>query len=597
MPDSNKPESLLVADIGNVSTKVGLVDFVSGDFRFIAAGNSITTADAPTSDVVVGVRSAIRQIEARTERRLLTDEGQLISPERPGGQGVDAFVAITSAPTPLRVAVVGLSREVSLASAVRAVESTHATVEVTLALDDSGGRWLPIKVKDDDELSDKKTAPVALQDPAVIAAEALAAAQVDAIVLVGGIDGGATTPLYDITNLISAIVASRDDNDRPTVIFAGNHEARPQIANRIGSLAPLRVVDNVRPSLDTENLPPLRHELEVVYSEKKVAWLPGLNALSSWTPTVVSRTSTAFENVVRFLARRHGLNVLGADLGGISTTIVTARNSSYTTSVRAGLGIGPSLGNLMRQAGIERMMNWVPLDLSADEANIRWLNKTFHPWAIPITREDSQLMQAAARIALTTAARDADLSSLNLILLSGGMFAHTTNLGALALLALDALQPSGIFSLATDSFGLAAAFGALATVNAEAAASVIERDGFTTLGTVIAPVSKNRAGQVDLRVKVTPSGAGPIELEVEHGSLELVPLTQGQKASIEVRPSRGVDLVAAKGGVFKADVEGGALGLIIDARGRPIALPSETAARRIQVQKWYWDVGGEITNA
>lgn len=596
MPDSNKPESLLVADIGSVSTKVGLVDFVSGDFRFIAAGNSITTSDPPLSDIVVGVRSAIRQIEARTERRLLTDDGQLISPERSGGQGVDAFVAITSAPAPLRVAVVGLSREISLASAIRAVESTHATVEVTLALDDSGGRWLPVKTQMS-EASDKKTSATTLQDPAVIAAELLAAAQVDVIVLVGGIDGGATTALYDITNLISSIVSSRDENVRPTVIFAGNAEARPQIANRIGNLTPLRVVDNVRPSLDTENLAPLQHELEVVYAEKKVAWLPGLNALSSWTPNIVMRTSNAFENVVRFLARRHGLNVLGADLGGIWTTVVAARNGTYTSTVRAGWGIGPSLGNVIRRVGIERLMDWVPLDLSAEEANTRWLNKAFHPWSIPITREDSELMQAAARVALAKAASEVDVHGLDLILLSGGMFSHTTNLGALALLALDALQPRGIFTLATDSFGLAAAFGGLAAVNPDAAASVIERDGFATLGTVIAPVSKNRAGQVDLRVRVQPSGAGAIELEVEHGSLELVPLTQGQKASIEVRPSRGVDLAAAKGGVFKAEIEGGALGLIIDARGRPIVLPSNAEARRTQVQKWYWDVGGEMTNA
>lgn len=596
MPDPNKPESLLVADIGSVSTKVGLVDFVSGDFRFIAAGTAMTTADAPTADVAVGVRSAIRQIEARTERRLLTDDGQLISPERSGGQGVDAFVAITSAPAPLRVAVVGLSREISLASGVRAVEATHATVAVTLALDDSGGRWLPVKTQVDQEL-DKKTPSVSFQDPAVIAAELLAAAKVDVIVLVGGINGGATAALYDITNLIAAIVAARDETARPLVIFAGNNAARSEIANRIGTLTPLRVVDNVCPALDAENLAPLQHELEAVYAEKKIAWLPGLNALSSWTPHSVTRTSSAFEHVVRYLARRHNLNVLGADLGGMWSTIVTARNGDYTSTVRAGLGIGPGLGNVMQRAGIAQLMKWVPLDLSADQAHTRWLNKMFHPWAIPITREDSQLMQAAARAALATAASQVDVQGLDLILLGGGTFSHTTNLGALALLALDALQPRGIFTLATDSFGLAAAFGGLAAVNPAAAASVIERDGFATLGTVIAPVSKNRAGQVDLRVRVQPSGAGAIELEVEHGSLELVPLAQGQKASIEVRPARGVDLAAAKGGVFKAEIEGGALGLIIDARGRPIVLPADAQARRTQVQKWYWDVGGEMTNA
>ncbi|MBI5030545.1 MAG: glutamate mutase L [Chloroflexi bacterium] len=595
MPDSNKPESLLVADIGSVTTKVGLVDFVGSDFRFVAAGSSITTADSPTSDVTVGVRAAIQQIEARTERRLLSGEGQLISPERPGGQGVDAFVAITSAPLPLRVAVVGLSRDVSWASAMRAVEASHATVVAQLALDDAGGRWIPVERKVD-EFSDSKKPTVSMQDPAVIAAESLASTPVDVIVLVGGIDGGATTPLYDITNLIASIQASRDENARPIIVFAGNSEARPQIANRIGNLTELRVVENVRPTLDRENLFPLERELENIYVEKKVNWLPGLTALTQWTPTTVTSTARAFENVVRFLARRHNINVLGIDLGGAWTTVVSARKNAYASFVRANLGLGQGIEGLIRRAGIGRLMQWLPLECTAEEAQVRWLNQTYRPWAIPSTRDDAHLMQAAARMALATAARDVDVTDVDLVLLTGGICTHIDNFGALALLVLDALQPSGIFTLATDSFGLVSAFGGMAAVNPEAAASVIERDGLVTLGTVIAPLSNNRDGQVDVRVRVKPVDAGMIELEVQHGSLELIPLTQEQKASIEIRPTRGVELGRTKGGIFKAEVEGGALGLIIDARGRPVNLPSAPEARRTQVQKWYWDLGGEVAN-
>ena len=595
MPDSSKPESLIVADIGSVTTQVGLVDFVGNDFRFVAAGSSITTANAPSSDVTVGVRDAIRQIETRTERKFLSSESQLISPTRPNGEGVDAFVAVTSAPVPLRVAVVGLSRDVSLASAVRAVESTHATVAAMLALDDAGGRWIPIEHKVD-EFSDKKTPTVSMQDPAVIAAESLASTSVDVIVLVGGVDGGATAPLYDITNLIAAIQASRDESARPIIVFAGNSEARPQIANRIGSLTALRVVENVRPTLERENLIPLQRELDNIYAEKKINWLPGLTALTQWTPTPILSTARAFENVVRFLSRRHGINVLGVDLGGAWTTVVSARKDNYASFVRANLGLGQGMEGLLRCAGVERLMQWLPLEYTSEQAQVRWLNQTYRPWSIPSTRDDAHLMQAAARAALATAIRDVDVNDVDLVVLSGGICTHTDNFGALALLALDALQPSGIFTLAADSFGLVSAFGGMAAVNPEAAASVIERDGLVTLGTVIAPQSKNRDGQVDVRVRVKPTGAGAIDLEVQHGSLELIPLTQEQKAAIEVRPTRGVDLGKSKNDLFKADVEGGALGLIIDARGRPVTLSSDPEARRTQIQKWYWDVGGEVAN-
>lgn len=593
MLETQKAASLLVADIGSVTTKVGLVDTVNGEHRLICTGSAATTALAPEADVLAGVRNAIRQIEARTERRLLTDDQQLIVPERLGAQGVDAFVAITSAAPPLRVAIVGLSRELSITSAIHAVNGTYAFVAATFALDETSGRWMPVSVPPSPDTG-QKTATTALQDPLVLAAETLAQARLDVIVLVGGTDGGATTPLYDLANLVAVIVAAREENERPVVIFAGNSAARAQIANRIGAITQLRAIDNVRPTVERENIAPLQRELEMLYDEKKIKWLPGLNALTNWSAVPVLPSSVAFQNVVRYLARRYGLGVLGADIGGGATTVITARGDATTRAVHADLGIGHHLDNLIAQAGVERLRDWLPFEISPDEAQAHWLNQSLYPRGLPLTRGDACLMHAAARVALAMAAREVSTENLDLIVLSGGVFAANSNLGALALLALDALQPHGIFSLAVDTFGLAPAFGGLAPVNPEAAASVIERDGLTTLGTVIAPLSNNRDGQIDARVQIQPPTGGAINLEVQHGSLELVPLLPGQKATIEVRPAGGVSLPQVKRGVFQAQVAGGALGLIIDARGRPITLPSDPAKRRNKVQEWHWDVGGEV---
>ena len=43
---------------------------------------------------------------------------------------MDAFVAVTSAPPPLRVAIVGLSREVSVAAAARAINGPDVQGEL-----------------------------------------------------------------------------------------------------------------------------------------------------------------------------------------------------------------------------------------------------------------------------------------------------------------------------------------------------------------------------------------------------------------------------------------------------------------------------------
>lgn len=587
-------ESLLVADIGSVNTKVGLIDVVNGTPRFISVGNAATTAYTPEADVLVGVRDAIRQIQARTERQLLTNDQQLIMPERSCAQGVDAFVAITSAPPPLRLALVGLSRELSITSAMRAVNGAHASVVATLALDETGGRWVPVTVPPTPDAEDQ-TPTTVLQDPIVLAAETLARADVDAIVLVGGVERGATTALYDLANMLAVIIAARDESARPVVIFAGNSAARAEIAQRLGQIALVRSVDNVRPTMEQEHLAPLQRELESLYDEKKVKWLPGLTGLMDWTTAPILPSTQAFQNVVRYLARRYNMSVLGVDLGGGATTLVSARGDAAQSILRADIGLGHHLTNLVTHTAPERWWSWLPLELSVEQAHAHWLTQAAHPRALPLTRVETFLMHAAARGALATAAQDLVSDEFDLIVLSGGAFTANSNLGALALLALDALQPSGVFSIAVDPFGLVPALGGLATVHPEAAASVLERDGLVTLGTVIAPLSKNREGQLDARVQIKPAESGAINLEVQHGSLELIPLLLGQKALLEVRPANGVTLPRTKRGVFKAHIEGGALGLIIDARGRPIVLPSEADKRRTKIQQWYWDVGGEVT--
>ncbi len=592
MLDSEKIESLMVADIGSVNTHVALVDRVDDRFRFVGLGTSLTTCRAPFSDAVIGVRHAIQQIEASTGRSFLTDDGQLVVPEHSSGQGVDAFAAITSEPAPLRVAVIGLSREVSVASAVRAVHSTYATVAATLALDETGGRWMSTPVSTNGSGSSEQTAPSA--DPAVTAAQALADSNPDVVVLVGGIDGGAMTALYEIANLVAAIAAARDESARPIVIFAGNTSARPEIARRIGQIATLRMADNVHPTLDRENIGALQRELEALYIERQVARLPGINTLNNWSKVPILPSAYAFENVVRFLGRRYGLAVLGADIGGRSTTVVRAHGESYSRVLRTDLGVGSSLDQLLDQASVEAMQRWVPFGIEADDLRERVLNRSLHAAVIPATRDDARVMQAAARQAIARAVSQdcIDTATPDLILLTGGPLARNNSYGSLALLALDALEPSGVFTLAVDSVGLASAFGGLAPMNAQAAANVVEHDAFVTLGTVIAPVSSNREGQVDMHVQVRPAGSGAIDLEVPHGSLEIVPLTPGQKAALEVRASPGVHLGSVGRSVFKADVEGGAIGLLIDARGRPIVFPSDAEKRREKIQQWLWDVGG-----
>jgi len=123
---------------------------------------------------------------------------------------------------------------------------------------------------------------------------------------------------------------------------------------------------------------------------------------------------------------------------------------------------------------------------------------------------------------------------------------------------------------------------------------VLESGGFASLGTFVSPVGHGRRGRPVLRLRLDREGKGDsLEGEVRYGQLVSVPLAQGEYARLTLRPERGFDLGfggPGRAGVLR--VAGGALGLVVDARGRPLQVPSDPGKRRELNQKWLWDIGG-----
>jgi hypothetical protein len=111
-----------------------------------------------------------------------------------------------------------------------------------------------------------------------------------------------------------------------------------------------------------------------------------------------------------------------------------------------------------------------------------------------------------------------------------------------------------------------------------------------SLGTVVVPTGVARPGEVILSLKMSYEGGGDLDAEVVAGTLEVLPLPPGQKATLQLNPRRGIDIGRVRRSI---PVEGGALGLIVDARGRPLArrLPADEDMRRDLIQQWVWDMG------
>ena len=79
------------------------------------------------------------------------------------------------------------------------------------------------------------------------------------------------------------------------------------------------------------------------------------------------------------------------------------------------------------------------------------------------------------------------------------------------------------------------------------------------------------------------------------GQLAIVPIQQGEHAHLTLRPERGIDV--GFGGPGKAGalrIAGGAVGLMIDARGRPLNLATDPGRRRELNEKWLYEIGARV---
>ena len=124
-------DSLLAVDVGTVTTRAALFDVVEGYYRFVASGQSPSTAAAPFKDISESVHHALENLQQITGRKFLGEDQRLIIPSD-DGKGVDVFAATFSAGPALKTVVVGLLNDVSLESAQRLARTAYVLVVDTI---------------------------------------------------------------------------------------------------------------------------------------------------------------------------------------------------------------------------------------------------------------------------------------------------------------------------------------------------------------------------------------------------------------------------------------------------------------------------------
>ncbi len=562
-------DSILAADIGSVTTRAALLDIVSGNFRFLGVGEARSTVEPPFSYMGEGLHQALDHLSALIGRALNDNNDRLIMPGRTDGSGVDAFAVSASAGKPLRTVIVGLMPNLSVASAERVALSAHVTIIDKFGLGDHRRREKQI----DDLLS----------------------ANPELVILSGGTDNGSQGAVLQLADTVAIAARRMRDNARPAILFIGNAAIHEKVKEVFTGLCDVVLAENVRPSLEEENLLSARRMLGHIYEQVRLGTMSGYGELAQWSGGGVTPNATAIGNIVRHISEASGNHpILCADIGSATTTLAAAVGSDLALTVRGDLGVGHSAGYL--NAAADRMARWLPEDFSDAEVRDYIANKTINPGTIPYDLRDLYLEHALARQCLQNAVVGANwprhikgtpglLPHFDTIIGTGAVLAHVAKPGQAALILLDGLQPTGLTTLVLDLQNLIPLLGAAAAVNPVAVVQSLEAGALQTLGSAVSITGDGRPGQTAVRVRGTLADGKQVKEDVTFGSVAVFHMPPGE-SKVTVQPVGGFDAGFGRGASKNLTLTETAVGLIIDARGRPIALPGEAAKRRATVKTW-----------
>ena len=609
---------IVATDCGSTTTKAIMIEKTAEGYRQTFRGEAPTTVEAPFEDVTRGVLNAMEELEDLSGRKIV-DWDAVNDPNRDPkqlpfftpaeeGKGVDIYISTSSAGGGLQMMVAGVVESMTGESAQRAALGGGAIVMDVLASND--GRLPHERI------------------------DRIRRLRPDMILLSGGIDGGTTKHVADMADLIAAA------DPRPRlghsyqlpIIYAGNTDARPEVSRAFalkdghgepvhtaeGELelkVALSEVDNLRPTLETENLMPSRAKIQDLFEEHVMAQAPGYDKLLKWVGAPVMPTPAAMGYIIDKVARINDMNVIGVDIGGATTDVFSSfevetspgvEERLFNRSVSANLGMSYSISNVMAEAGWENVMRWVPFDVDEQFLRDQIKNKMIRPTTIPQSLASLVIEQALAREALRLAfeqhkqlatglkgvqrvkaldeafaaiedeATFIKMMKLDLLVGSGGVLSHAPRRNQSMHMLIDAFLPQGFTLL-----------GVLAQVHEKAAEQVFDRDCMIYLGSCIAPAGTLRFGDPVGEYNINFEGGRSERGTLKFGEMKLFgDFPVGQTAKCEFNPARRIDVGNGAGKPLSRTMRGGVVGLVLDGRGRPIAINPDAGARRKQLLEW-----------
>ena len=559
-----KEESYLIVDINSRTTKAILVERTAGGYRLGGVSETMTTMDAPVLDVAVGVKTALAELEGSTGKKIL--DGNKPS-------AAHRFMASSSTGGGLHMVVGGVISLISGESAQRAALGAGALLMDQFSKDDRRPHF-------------EKIARLRSLKP-------------DIMLMAGGTDGGAVAQVLEMAELVNtADVKPRFGEEyQLPFIYAGNVEIRDEVKQVLGEEHyATRMVENVRPVISKENLGPAREGIYDAYMEHVIVHSPGYDELIQWTEEPLLPTQAAVGKLLYAYAEARAVNLIGVDVGGETTDVYSVFNGIFNRSLNADIGITYGVMNIVKETGLGNVMRWLPPEM--DERDVRNMvgnmmlheHETLSPEQMivqaAVAREAVRLglekhKDIASRLKGSLIGRSIsdmfdqalektiiNLFKTHVVVGKGRVFRDQSALES-AMILVDSLEPMGVTEIMVDRSSIMPHLGNLLGVNHDAALQILVEESLTSLATCVAPMGKAREGEEAVTVQMTVDGSEMVE-SVTVGDIRLVPLGVDEVAEATFTPHRRLDLGAGRGKQVKKQIQGGEVGLLLDARRRPL---------------------------
>ena len=355
------------------------------------------------------------------------------------------------------------------------------------------------------------------------------------------------------------------------LIFCGNINAQDYVSELLQNNFDIHLSENIRPTMAEVNTEPTRQKVHELFMENVMERAPGYNVLKNSTAVDIIPTPAGVEKILTLYAAKHKHNILMVDMGGATTDIFSSINGHYDRTVSANVGMSYSISNIMKESGIDSIMENIAANYSENDVRNYISNKMINPTFIPRydCEKDIEISCAAAGVALAwqqhlrmnfqiehigfldrrrnriatyefnpfedvykkNSIKDYNyfqLSSINMIIGAGGVIANAKSGDEAIFILADGFKPYGITKLAVDKPSKSPHLGILSELNPEEALELFEGEALREIGTVVAPFGRIKKGKEVLSLKIngTPGtrilNGGEVVYFREGGSFEII---------------------------------------------------------------------------